>query len=196
MGDVFVGDGWIDFPKIGKVKTIIHRPCEGLVKNVTVTKTKSGRYFASVQAKVAIPEPKIDRVGMTAPVDMGLQDFVETSDGAKIAWPKHYQSAQKRLAHLQRRLSHKQKGSNSREKARLAVARQSEHAAHQRSDFLHKTGSCLVKTYGLIGIEDLNVSGMVKNHKLAKSISGRALGRVQTPTALQRAVAQLEWGGY
>ena len=193
---MFIGDGWIDFPKIGKVKTIIHRSCEGLVKNVIVTKTKSGRFFASVQADENNPEPKFDRVDVSAPVDMGLQDFVVTSDGAKIAWPLHVQSAQKRLAQLQRRLSHKQKGSNSREKARLAVARQSEHVAHQRSDFLHKTGSCLVKTYGLIGIEDLKVSGMVKNHKLAKSISVRSLGRVQTPTALQRALVRLECGGY
>jgi putative transposase len=196
MQDVIVGDGWIDFPKIGKVKTIIHRPCEGKVKNVTVTKTKSGRYFASVQVEVNIPEPKFDRVEVTVGVDMGLKAFVVTSDGAKIASPKHYPSAQKRLAHLQRRLSHKQKGSNSREKARLAVARQSEHVANQRTDFLHKTGSCLVKTYGLMGIEDLNVSGMVKNHKLAKLISGRALGRVQTPTALQRAVVRLKCDGY
>ena len=58
MQYVFVGENWIDFPKIGKVKAVIHRLCEGKVKNVTVTKTKSGRYFASVQVEMEVPEPK------------------------------------------------------------------------------------------------------------------------------------------
>jgi putative transposase len=176
MQYVFVGDGWIDFPKIGKVKAVIHRPYEGKVKNVTVIKTKSGRYFASVQVEVDVPEPEFDRDDVTVGIDMGLKDFVITSDAVKIPAPKHLHKSQKRLTLLQRRLSRSQKGSKGREKARLGVARQHEKIANQRSDFLHKTSTWLVRNYGLIGIENLNVCGMVENHKLARAISDASWG--------------------
>ena len=176
MQSVFLGGNWIDFPKIGKVKAVVHRPCEGKVKNVTVTKTKSGRFFASVQVELDVPEPKFDRVEVSVGVDMGLKDFVITSDAVKIAASKYLNKSQARLARMQRRLSRRQKGSNGREKARLAVARQHERIANQRSDFLHKTSRWLVNSYGLIGLEDLNVRGMVKNHKLAKAISDVSWG--------------------
>jgi len=136
-----------------------------------VTKNKSGRYFASVPVEVDVPEPKFDRVKVTVGVDMGLKDLVVTSDAVKIPAPKYLYKAQKRLARLQRHLSRSQKGTNGREKARLAVARQHEKVANQRADFLHKTSHWLVTNYGMIGIEDLNVRGMVKNRKLARAIS-------------------------
>ena len=108
---VVVGEKWIDFPKVGQVYAVIHRPCEGSVKNVTVTKTRSGRYFASVQVEMDIPEPKYDRVEVSVGVDMGLKDFVVTSDHEKIPAPKYLRKSEKRLSRLQRRLSRRKKGS-------------------------------------------------------------------------------------
>ncbi|MAT45495.1 MAG: transposase, partial [Anaerolineaceae bacterium] len=111
MQYVFVGENEITFPKIGKVKAVIHRPCEGKVKNVTVTKTKSGRYFASVQVELEIPEPKFDRTDDAIGIDLGLKDFVVTSGLVKIPTPKHLQESEKKLARLQRQLSRRKKGS-------------------------------------------------------------------------------------
>ena len=171
---VKVGERWIALPKIGKVKAVIHRPFEGKIKNVTISKTKSGRYFASVQVEVEVPEPgqKTGAVG----VDLGLKSLLVTSDQVCIPAPKYLIQSQQRLALLQRRLSRSQKGSHGWEKARLRVARQHEKVANQRSDFLHKSSRWLVDRYGLIGIEDLNLKGMVKNHHLARAISDAAWG--------------------
>lgn len=175
---VKVGEGWISIPKIGKVKAVIHRPCAGAIKNTTLSKTKSGRYFASIQVEIEIPEPpppKPNAVG----VDVGLKSFLVTSDGVAIPAPKYLLKAQKRLVRLQRHLSRCKKGSSGREKARKRLACQHEKVANQRSDFLHKTSRWLVDTYGLIGLEDLNVKGMVKNRKLARAISDSGWGELK-----------------
>jgi putative transposase len=170
----FVLDRQISVPKIGKVKAKIHRPLEGKPKNLTITKTKSGRYFASIQVEVEVPEPE-PKAGALG-IDLGLKSFLVTSDGQEIPPPKHLLKAQKRLARLQRHLSRCQKGSHGREKARLALARQNEKVANQRADFLHKISHLLTQTYGLIGLEDLNVRGLVNNRRLARAISDAGWG--------------------
>lgn len=159
----------IRLPKIGLVKIVLHRPIEGVMKNVTVSRTKSGRYFASIQVERETPEPTYQ--GRYIGLDLGLKDFAVTSEGQKFPNPKHLRKSEKRLAMLQRRLSRKQKGSKGKEKARLKVARIHEKIANQRQDFTHKLSRQLVEDSQLIAIEDLNIKGMVKNHKLAKSIS-------------------------
>jgi putative transposase len=175
---VKVGEAWVDIPKIGRVKAVIHRPCEGKIKNVTLTKNKSGRYFASIQVEVNLPEPKPPRPEAVG-LDLGLKSFLVTSDRVFIPTPQYLQKAQKRLTRLQRRLSRCQKGSKGRDTARLAVARQHEKVANQRADFLHKTSHWLVSTYGLIGMEDLHVAGMVKNRRLARAISDAGWGELR-----------------
>lgn len=94
-----------------------------------------------------------------------------SSDGEVVKNPRFLRKSEKKLKREQRRLSRKQKGSNNRNKARLKVAKVHNHIKNQRKDFTNKTASSIAKNYDLVLVEDLNVKGMVKNHKLAKSIS-------------------------
>jgi len=156
-------------PKVGWIKIVLHRPIEGKMKNLTISKTKSGKYFASIQVEQEIEKPvyKGGEIGL----DLGLKDFAVTSDGQRFPNPKHLKKSEKKLAKLQRRLSRTKKGSKGRGKAQLKVAKQHERIVNQRKDFLHKLSRQLVENNQLIAIEDLNIRGMMKNHKLAKSIS-------------------------
>ena len=107
---------------------------------------------------------------------MGLKAFAITSDGAKYPNHKYLAKSQNKLAKLQRKLSRKSKGSNRREKARVKVARLHECVSNQRSDMLHKLSGDLVRSYDRIAIENLAPSNMVKNHKLARSVSDVSWG--------------------
>ena len=161
-------------PKVGWVKVILHRPLEGTPKSLTVSKTKSGEYYVSVLCEV---EATVQPNGKPpVGVDLGLKDFAVLSTGEKIEHPKYLRQAERRLKKLQRRLSRKKKGSSNRNKARLLVARQHEHVARQRADFLHKLSHRLVTQHGVVRLEDLNVSGMLRNHSLAKSIADSGWG--------------------
>ena len=162
----------IYLPKVGWVKGIFHREIEGKMKNCTVSKNKSGRYFVSIQCEMEIADscPKDEAIG----VDLGLTTFAALSDGRKEIKPKHLYKSERRLQIRQRRLSRKVKGSNGRSKARLPLAKLHERVANQRKDFQHKLSRKLVDGYGSISFESLNVAGMVKNCHLAKSISDAA----------------------
>lgn len=162
-------------PKVGWVKIVMHRALEGTPKNVTVTKTKSGEYYASVQCEMQVEKPMPSSLPAVG-IDLGLKHFAVLSNGEKIEHPQYLRRAEKRLARLQRRLSRKQKGSANRHKARLRVARQSETVARQRQDFLQKLSFRMVTEHGLVKLESLNVRGMVRNHSLAKSIGDSGWG--------------------
>jgi putative transposase len=158
----------IYLPKVGHVRLILHRPLEGVMKNVTVSKTRCGKYFVSIQVEVEIAEPVF--AGGAVGLDLGLREFVTLSSGEKFAPPQYYRKAQKKRRRLARQLSRKKPGSRNREKARLRLARLDEHIANQRRDFHHKVSRWLVEENQFIGLEDLNVRGMMANHHLAKSI--------------------------
>lgn len=164
-----LSDKRVYLPKVGWVKGVFHREIEGQMKNATVSKTKSGRYFVSIQCEVEInvPEPNPDAIG----VDVGLKSFATLSDGNKIDAPKFLRKSERLLKIRQRRLSHKVKGSSNRNKARHRVAVQHERVANQRKDFHHQISRQLVNNFGLIAVEDLNIRGMMANHHLAKSIA-------------------------
>ena len=138
------------------------------MKNVTVTKTRIGKYFISIQVELEIPEP--DRVGGRVGIDMGVRDLICLSTGKKVEMPQYYRKAERKRRRLARQLSRKKKGSRNREKARHRLACQDERIANQRRDFHHKLSRQLVEENQFIGLEDLNVRGMMANHHLAKSI--------------------------
>lgn len=157
-------------PKAGWVKYAAdNREIPDNIINVTVTRTPSGKYYASILCQATVEElPPVDKeVG----IDMGLNKFAILSTGDVIENPKYYIKAQKKLTGLQRILSRKKKGSKNRDKARLKVARQHEKVANQRKDFQHKLSKKLVVENQVISMEDLRIKNMVKNRKLAKAIS-------------------------
>lgn len=159
--------GWVTFAADG-------REIPESIINVTVTRTSTGKYFASILCQVeveALPE-STGQIGL----DLGLKQFAIPSSGDPIENPKYFVKTQKKLAKLQRRLSKKKKGSKNREKARLKVARQHEKIANQRRDFLHKQSKRIVVDNQVIVLEDLAVKNMVKNRKLAKAISDAGWG--------------------
>ena len=165
-----IADGRIYLPKVGWVKLVQHRDIEGKMKNCTVSKTKTGKYFISIQCEVE-HETQDRNQAPKVGIDLGLKDFIATSDGDKVTNPKHLKRAERRLRIRQRRLSRKTKGSNNRNKARHQVALIHEKVANQRKDFHHKLSRQLVDQYGHIAFEDLNIQGMLKNRRLAKAIS-------------------------
>ena len=167
---IYIDKGYIKIPKL---KTMIkikeHRKFTGVIKNCTISKTPSNKYYISmlVDAKNKVL-PKVDKkIG----IDVGLKEFAICSDGYRVANPKYLRKSEKRLKKLQKDLSRKQKGSNNRNKARLKVAKLHEKITNQRKDFLHKLSTKLIRENQSIAIEDLQVSNMMKNHKLAKAIS-------------------------
>ena len=165
----------VQIPQLGFVKCRISKEVKGRILSATVSQNPSGKYFVSLCCTDVEIEP-LPSTGAAVGLDVGLKAFAITSDGVEYPNHKHLVRSQKKLARLQRQMSRKSKGSNRRKKARVKVARLQEHIANQRNDTLHKLSTALVRNYDLIAIEDLAPSNMVKNHKLARSISDVSWG--------------------
>lgn len=163
-------DNAIQLPKLGLVKCRVSRDVKGRILSATVSCNPSGKYYVSLCCTDVEAEP-LPHTGAMVGVDLGVSDLAITSDGKKYPNNRYTYKAEKRLKRLQRSLSRKTKGSANRGKARIKVARLQEHIANQRADSIHKATTEIIRNYDVICIEDLNVSGMVKNHHLAKAVA-------------------------
>ncbi|MCX6654197.1 MAG: transposase [Candidatus Bathyarchaeota archaeon] len=172
-----VEDGCLRLSKIGELKLRLHRPVEGRVKTLTVTRSRAGKWFAVFSSEVEA-KPILNRLPAVG-VDLGLNNLVALSDGTVFMAPRKYREAEERLGWAQRRLSRKTRGSGNREKARRRVASACERVANQRRDFAYKTARSIVNRYEIIFVEDLMICNMSKNRHLSKSIADAGWGMLR-----------------
>jgi putative transposase len=149
---------------------------------VVVSREPDGRWYVTLAVAIGAPEP-LERTGDAVGVDLGVTDFAVTSDGEKIANPRHLARKARNLARYQRRLARCRKGSANRAKAAAKVARAHRKVRDARRDFLHRASTRLVRSADMIVIEDLNVSGMVRNRRLARAIADCGWGEFRRQLA-------------
>ena len=141
------------------------------IKSATLSKTKSGKFYLSVLLSMNEEEFKqFSHTDNKVGIDLGVKDFIITSDG-EVFENKHFlKKSENKIKKLQRQLSKKVKGSNNRNKARIKLAKAFERLTNQRLDYIHNVVNSLLRTYDYIFMENMNVQGMLKNHKLSKAI--------------------------
>ena len=152
------------------IKCRVHREIKGKIGKVTIIKTPSGKYFVSVFTTEEYITP-IEKSGKSVGIDLGLKDLLITSEGEIFKNNRYTKKYECKLAKAQQHFSRKKKGSRGFENQRLKVARLYEKISNSRADYLHKSSISLIRRYDTICIEDLNLKGMTKNHRLAKSIN-------------------------
>jgi putative transposase len=167
--DIKIKNGLLVIPRVQEgIKITLHRTFNGKIKQCTISKTATGKYFASILVETGeeLPVKAPILSNTTIGVDVGLKSFLVASNGRQIDNPKLLRKSLSKLKYVQRKYS-KYKGKRTRKR----LARIHEKVANQRKDFLHKTSTKLIRENQTVAIEDLAVSNMVKNHKLALSIS-------------------------
>ena len=141
------------------------------IKSATLSKTKSGKFYLSVLISMNEEEFKqFSHTNNKVGIDLGVKDFIITSDGEVFENRHFFKKREGKIKKLKRQPSKKAKGSNNRNKIRIKIAKEFEHLTNQRMDYIHNAVNSLLKTYDYIFMENLNVQGMLKNHKLAKAI--------------------------
>lgn len=172
--NIKVANNRVYLPKFTKdgIKTKFHReiPKEAIFKQATISR-QNNQYFVSILIDDNNPIPKPTKAKNAVGLDMGLTDLIITSDGKKYENKKYFVKSQKTLKKLQRRVFKKQKGSNNRHKAKLKVQKLHTKISNQRKDTLHKISNEITNQYDIICLETLNVKGLIKNRRLAKSIA-------------------------
>lgn len=167
----------IFIPKLKDVSIVLSRSFKGTIKTVTVSKTKTNKYFVSIlvdtQDKVPNKLPILETTAVG--IDMGIKTFATLSDGMSFENPKFLRNSLKRLRVEQRTLSRRYTKDSSFQtnnyyKQKLIVAKLYEYITNQREDYLHKISTLIIKKYDTICLEDLNIQGMMKNHKLSLAI--------------------------
>lgn len=167
-----IDGNFIKLPKLGKVKSILHRsiPDGFKIKTATITQKADGWYVTLSLEDASVPElsPESPILDNTIGIDMGLKSFLVTDEGQEVEIPQHYRKAQKKLGQLQRSLFRKKKGSKRRKKAVRRVAKAHQKVANQRKDFHYKTAKTLLNNGKNIGHESLNIKGIART-RMAKS---------------------------
>jgi putative transposase len=161
--------------KIGSMRVKLSRAVEGKIKTVTI-KREGAHWYAVFTCNTGEREAERSAASAAVGIDVGIKSFLTTSDGRAVENPRTLKASEGRLKKAQRRLSHKKRGSGKRRRARARLAKLHRKIANRRKDFLHKLSRKLVNRYDLICFEDLNIAGMLKNHKLAKHIADAAWG--------------------
>ena len=178
-GSIALEDGHVKLPKVGWVKVKAHRQINGVIKSATISMTPTGKYHISILCETEIAP--LAKTNSSIGVDLGISDFAILSTGEKIGNRRFLTQLSKKLAKEQKILSRralvakkanrKLSESNNYQKQRIKVAKIHEKIVNMRRDFLHKLSTNLVKNHDIVCIEDLSSKNLMKNHKLAKSIS-------------------------
>ncbi|CAD5945118.1 RNA-guided endonuclease InsQ/TnpB family protein [Planktothrix agardhii] len=166
---LYPNSDYIHLAKIGDIKVIWSRELPATPSSATLIKDSADRYFASFV--VEFNPQQLPNNGRSVGIDLGITDFATLSNGEKVKSPKPLKKQLKRLRRLQQNLSRKQKGSKRREVARKKLAKLHAKISDTRNDFLHKLSTKIIRENQTIVLEDLNVSGMIKNRKLSRAIS-------------------------
>ena len=177
-----VADGRaLRLPKVGDVKAVVHRDIVGKIKTVTVSRTQTGKYFASILCEDALEAPdKINAIAAAdvVGVDLGVKHLAVESTGAKQSNPRFLKRAAANLRRKQKALSRKQAGSANRAEARLRVAKAHEKTKNARNDFQHKLSRRLIDENQAVCVETLKVKNMLQNRQLSKHIADAAWGEL------------------
>ncbi|MEK4950825.1 IS200/IS605 family element RNA-guided endonuclease TnpB [Bacillus sp. FSL W8-1127] len=168
-GNIQIVGNRIKLPKLGWVRFAKSRDVEGRILRVTVRRNPSGKYFVSILVETEVHPFK--KTGSSVGIDLGLKDFAILSTGEVFQNHKFFRTLEEELSKAQRILSRRVKGSANWQKQRMKVARIHERITNARADYLHKISTYIIKNHDVVGIEDLQVSSMLKNHHLAKAIS-------------------------
>ena len=172
---VYLEENKLYIPKFKEgIKVNVHRKVKGEIGKCTLSKTPTGKYFVSILSKEQY-QPK-EKTGAVCGIDLGLKEFAIIYDGIKFKNNKYTKQYERKLTKAQKHLSRKVKNSSSFERQRRKIARLHEKITNSRMDNLHKISHQLVSDYDIICLEDLNIKGMVKNHKLSKHISDASWG--------------------